>query len=75
MHGSLWQKSRVSMRRGFGPDSRRRNEAVLAEIRASFDNDEAGPKTQAATARLLPQAARGPAESEIGRLLSPEIAS
>jgi hypothetical protein len=55
---SLWQKSRASMRGGFGPDSRRRNEAVLTEIRASFDNEEAGPKTQAAAARLLPQAAR-----------------
>jgi hypothetical protein len=52
------QKSRASMRHGFGPDSRRRNEAVLTEIRASFDNEEAGPKTQAATARLLPRAAK-----------------
>jgi hypothetical protein len=46
------------MRREFGPDSRRRNEAVLIEIRANFDNEEAGPKTQAAAARLLPQAVR-----------------
>jgi signal transduction histidine kinase len=45
------------MRREFEPDSRRRNEAVLAEIRASFDNAEAGSKMQAAAARLLPQAA------------------
>lgn len=55
---SPWQKSRASMRGGFGPDSRRRSEAVLTEIRASFDNEEAHPKTQAATARLLPRAAR-----------------
>ena len=55
---SLWLKSRKPMRREFEPDSRRRNEAVLAEIRASFDNEEAGSKTQAAGARLLPQAAK-----------------
>jgi hypothetical protein len=54
---SLWLKSRKAMRREFEPDSRRQNEAVLPEIRASFDNEEAGSKTQAAAARLLPQAA------------------
>jgi hypothetical protein len=48
----LWLKSRNPMRLGFEPDSRRRNEAVLTEIRASFDNEEAGSKTQAAAARL-----------------------
>jgi hypothetical protein len=52
---SLWLKSRKLMRRGFEPDSRRRNEAVLIEIRASFDNEEAGSDTQAAVARLSPQ--------------------
>jgi hypothetical protein len=46
------------MRREFEPDSRRRNEAVLVEIRASFDNKEAGSKVQAATARLLQQAVK-----------------
>jgi hypothetical protein len=63
--GSLWKKSRKAMRRNFEPDSRRRavglalrNEAVLTEIRASFDNKEAGSKVQAAAARLLPQAAK-----------------
>jgi hypothetical protein len=45
------------MRREFEPDSRRRNEAVLTKIRASFDNEEAGSKVQAAAARLLPRAA------------------
>jgi hypothetical protein len=49
---SLWLKSRKPMRREIEPDSRRRNEAVLTEIRASFDNEEASSKTQAAAARL-----------------------
>jgi hypothetical protein len=53
---SLWLKSRKPMRREFESDSRRRNEAVLTKIRASLDNEEAGSKTQAAGARLLPQA-------------------
>ena len=47
---SPWQKSRASMRRGIGPGSRRRDDAVLIEIRASLDNEEPGPMTQAATA-------------------------
>jgi hypothetical protein len=57
-HSSPWQKSRKLMRREFEADSRRRNEAVLTEIRASFDNEEAGSKSQAVAARLLSQAAR-----------------
>jgi hypothetical protein len=59
LDSSLWLKSRKPMRREFEPDSRRRavglalrDEAVLAEIRASFDNEEAGSMTQAAGARL-----------------------
>jgi hypothetical protein len=48
------------MRRKFEPDSRRRNQAQLAEIRASFDNEEAGSKVQAAAAQLLPQAVKYP---------------
>ena len=51
------QESRASARRGIGPGSRRRDEAVLAEIRASLDNEEPGPRTQATAARLLPRAA------------------
>ena len=47
------QKSRASMRRGIGPGSRRRDDAVLTEIRASLDNEEPGPMTQAATARAF----------------------
>ena len=46
------------MRRGFGPGLSRPDAAVLTEIRASPANEEPGPKTQAATARLLSQAAR-----------------
>ena len=57
MRGSPWQKSRASVRRGIGPGSRRRDEAVLTEIRARLDNVEPGPMTQATTARLLPRAA------------------
>src|SRR5580698_3357602 len=55
---SPWQKSRASMRRGIGPGSRRRDDAVLIEIRASLDNEKPGPMTQAATARILPRAVK-----------------
>jgi len=61
---SPWRKSRAAMRRGFGPGSRRRDAAVLAQIRASLDNEEPGPNPQAATARLLPRAARSAAGAE-----------
>jgi len=67
---SLWQKSRAAMRRGIGPGSRRRDEAVLAEIRANLDNEGLGARTQAATAILLPQAAQG---SEVSNRLSATI--
>jgi hypothetical protein len=73
---SLRQKSRASMRFGFGPGSRRPDAAVLAEIRASPDNEEPGPKTQAATARLLPQAANCDAvirTIEIGGMTKPQL--
>src|SRR5258708_3439535 len=56
---SLWQKSRERMRNGIAPGPRRRDEAVLAEIRASLDNEGPVARTQAAAARLLPQAAKG----------------
>jgi hypothetical protein len=55
---SLWQKSRESMGRSTARGPRRRDEAVLAEIRASLDNEGPGAGMPAATARLLPQAAR-----------------
>jgi len=61
---SLWQKSREPMRRGIAPGPRRRDEAVLAEIQASLDNVGPGARTQAAAARLLPQAARGAEDAE-----------
>jgi hypothetical protein len=41
---SPWLKSRAPVRRVFGPGSRRRDEAVLAEIRASLDNEEPGAR-------------------------------
>src|SRR5271154_1776917 len=44
---SPWPKSREAMRRGFEPGSRRRDDAVLDEIRASSDNEEPGSKPQA----------------------------
>jgi len=46
------------MRRSLAPRSRRRDEAVLAEIRASLDNQEPGARTPAAAVRLLPQAVK-----------------
>jgi hypothetical protein len=53
---SPWQKSRASMRAGSGPGLRRRDDAVLIEIRASLDNEEPCPRTQVATVRLLSRA-------------------
>ena len=59
--GSPWQKSRATMCRGIAPGSRRPDDAVLMEIRASLDNEGPGAGTQAAAARLLPSAANGQA--------------
>jgi hypothetical protein len=58
MINSLWQKSREAMRSDIAPGSRRRDAAVLVEIRASLDNEGTGARTPAATVRLLPQAVK-----------------
>jgi hypothetical protein len=47
------------MRRGIAPGPRRRDEAVLNEVRASLDNEGPGARTPAAAATLLTQAAWG----------------
>jgi DNA invertase Pin-like site-specific DNA recombinase len=59
--GRPWQKSRATMCRGIAPGPRRRDDAVLIEIRASLDNEGSGARTQTAAARLPPLAANGQA--------------
>jgi hypothetical protein len=53
---SSWQMSRETLHSGIAHGPRRRDDAVLSEIRASLDNEGPVARTPAAAARLLPWA-------------------